>query len=254
MQKLVYRLQQDELSLAELKIPSELSDLFPDKTGPDPIDVGPDNNLLRPFGLRCIVLPLPLADSRISKLKESPMKRTAALLLGLAVCISSFVQASTLTPIATDQTLTASQAKDHVGEKATVCGVVASTRYAAQSKGAPTFVNLDKPYPNQVFTILIWGEDLPKFSTRPSGWEAKRVCATGAISSYRGIPEIVVKSPDQILLPNPGQATSPQTSPSTPAGEPPPVGATAKCRDGTYTFSQSRRGTCSHHGGVAQWL
>jgi len=33
-----------------------------------------------------------------------------------------------------------------------------------------------------------------------------------------------------------------------------PVGATAKCGDGTYSFSQSRRGTCSHHGGVARWL
>ena len=33
-----------------------------------------------------------------------------------------------------------------------------------------------------------------------------------------------------------------------------PVGATAKCRDGTYSFSQHRRGTCSHHGGVAEWL
>ncbi len=34
----------------------------------------------------------------------------------------------------------------------------------------------------------------------------------------------------------------------------PPAGATAQCRDGTYSFSQSRRGTCSHHGGVAKWL
>lgn len=33
-----------------------------------------------------------------------------------------------------------------------------------------------------------------------------------------------------------------------------PVGATAQCGDGTYSFSQSRRGTCSHHGGVASWL
>src|SRR4051794_18727262 len=32
------------------------------------------------------------------------------------------------------------------------------------------------------------------------------------------------------------------------------AGATAKCRDGTYSFSQSRRGTCSWHGGVATWL
>jgi Protein of unknown function (DUF3761) len=33
-----------------------------------------------------------------------------------------------------------------------------------------------------------------------------------------------------------------------------PKGATAQCRDGTYSFSKSRRGTCSHHGGVAKWL
>ena len=33
-----------------------------------------------------------------------------------------------------------------------------------------------------------------------------------------------------------------------------PAGASAQCRDGTYSFSQSRRGTCSHHGGVATWL
>lgn len=33
-----------------------------------------------------------------------------------------------------------------------------------------------------------------------------------------------------------------------------PAGATALCRDGTYSFSQSRRGTCSHHGGVARWF
>jgi hypothetical protein len=34
----------------------------------------------------------------------------------------------------------------------------------------------------------------------------------------------------------------------------PPAGATARCKDGSYSFSQSRRGTCSWHGGVAQWL
>lgn len=33
-----------------------------------------------------------------------------------------------------------------------------------------------------------------------------------------------------------------------------PKGATAQCRDGEYSFSHSRQGTCSHHGGVAKWL
>lgn len=33
-----------------------------------------------------------------------------------------------------------------------------------------------------------------------------------------------------------------------------PAGATAICVDGTYSYSQHRSGTCSHHGGVTQWL
>jgi hypothetical protein len=33
-----------------------------------------------------------------------------------------------------------------------------------------------------------------------------------------------------------------------------PPGATARCRDGTFSYSQHRSGTCSHHHGVEQWL
>lgn len=42
--------------------------------------------------------------------------------------------------------------------------------------------------------------------------------------------------------------------PETCKGPTVPAGATAQCRDGSYSFSQSRRGTCSHHGGVGKWL
>jgi hypothetical protein len=44
-----------------------------------------------------------------------------------------------------------------IGRQKTVCGAVASAHFATRSKGQPTFVNLDKPYPNQIFTVLIWG-------------------------------------------------------------------------------------------------
>jgi peptidoglycan hydrolase-like protein with peptidoglycan-binding domain len=33
-----------------------------------------------------------------------------------------------------------------------------------------------------------------------------------------------------------------------------PAGATAQCRDSTYSFSLHHSGTCSHHGGVSVWL
>jgi hypothetical protein len=32
-----------------------------------------------------------------------------------------------------------------------------------------------------------------------------------------------------------------------------PAGAPAQCLDGSWSFSQHARGTCSHHGGVAHW-
>ncbi len=32
-----------------------------------------------------------------------------------------------------------------------------------------------------------------------------------------------------------------------------PPDASAKCADGTYSFSRHHSGTCSRHGGVAQW-
>jgi hypothetical protein len=32
-----------------------------------------------------------------------------------------------------------------------------------------------------------------------------------------------------------------------------PAGASAKCTDGTYSFSRHHAGTCSRHGGVEQW-
>jgi|HubBroStandDraft_1064217.scaffolds.fasta_scaffold1308159_1 hypothetical protein len=33
-----------------------------------------------------------------------------------------------------------------------------------------------------------------------------------------------------------------------------PRGATARCKDGTWSFSKHHQGTCAHHGGVAEWL
>ena len=39
-----------------------------------------------------------------------------------------------------------------------------------------------------------------------------------------------------------------------PAAPPAPDGATAMCKDGTYSMSKHHTGSCSHHGGVAKFL
>jgi hypothetical protein len=94
--------------------------------------------------------------------------------------------------------LSAEQAASHVGENATICGAVASAHFAQRSKGEPTFLNLDKPYPNQAFTIVIWGADREKFGTPETSLLGKQVCASGVIQLFRGRPEVVVHDPSQL--------------------------------------------------------
>ncbi len=98
--------------------------------------------------------------------------------------------------------ITTREAKAHVGEVQTVCGKVASTHFASGSKGQPTFLNLDEPYPKELFTILIWGSDRAKFGAPETKYRDAKVCVTGKIGSYRGTPEIVATEPSQIVQRN----------------------------------------------------
>jgi len=95
-------------------------------------------------------------------------------------------------------TLSAKEAADHIGETASVCGTVASAKYAASTKGQPTFLNLDEAYPNQVFTALIWGVDRKAFSKPPESLSGHHICVRGTIVEYKGKAEIIVHSPDAI--------------------------------------------------------
>jgi micrococcal nuclease len=85
-----------------------------------------------------------------------------------------------------------------VGSVATVCGPVASTRYAEGSEGRPTFLNLGRPHPDQALAIVIWGAVRGAFGGPESRYADRRVCVTGRIRLYRGKPEIVVSDPTQI--------------------------------------------------------
>lgn len=98
---------------------------------------------------------------------------------------------------ATGAEVAASAAAQHAGETATVCGTVAGARYARRTKGAPTFVNLDRPYPHPIFTVVIWGTYREEFDPPPETWRG-RLCVTGRIKLYRGVPEIDVIDPSQV--------------------------------------------------------
>ena len=95
-------------------------------------------------------------------------------------------------------TYSTGQAATHIGETATVCGTVADTHYAEGARGAPTLLNLDQRFPHQIFTVVIWGEDRPAFGSPEATLMGKHICITGKIELYRGHPEIILRSPNQL--------------------------------------------------------
>ena len=94
--------------------------------------------------------------------------------------------------------LSTDKAAQHIGESATVCGTVASARYAQQVGGKPTFLDLEKPHPKSAFVVVIWGDNRAAFGTPEKTLLDKRICVTGTIKLFRGRPEMVLTSPSQL--------------------------------------------------------
>jgi hypothetical protein len=67
------------------------------------------------------------------------------------------------------------------------------------TKQKPTFLNLDEPYPKEVFTIPIWGSDRAKFGAPETKYKDAKACVTGKITSFRGKPEIIATEPSQLV-------------------------------------------------------
>ena len=95
--------------------------------------------------------------------------------------------------------LTAFEAAAYEGQIATVCGRVASTRWLGH--GRRTFLNFERPYPNQPFTVVISAGAREAFEQKPEDeYEDQDVCVAGVIELYEGKPQIMLSGPAQIGL------------------------------------------------------
>ena len=90
------------------------------------------------------------------------------------------------------------EAAGHIGEIGTVCGVVASAECEPNEQSQPTLLDIGKPYPNAIFTAVIYGIDRAQFGTPETALVGKRICVEGPITYYRGKPEIVLSEPSQL--------------------------------------------------------
>jgi hypothetical protein len=89
----------------------------------------------------------------------------------------------------------ANEAAAHVGQYATVEGVVAKV---FTSKAGNTFLNVGATYPNQTFTGWIPPASPVNKSPILSGLEGKHVKITGRIEIYKGKPEIRINATEQL--------------------------------------------------------
>ncbi len=105
-------------------------------------------------------------------------------------------------PIALERgQVSAEKAKNYVGNRCTVCGTVVSTRFNASSKSQSTYINLDYIFPNQVFTVVIYGADRINFSYLPEVFlKGKQICVRGEVDQFNGTPQIVVKNEKKIRI------------------------------------------------------
>jgi endonuclease G len=72
------------------------------------------------------------------------------------------------------------------GEEIKVCGTVVSTRY---SRSGNLWMNVDKQFPNQIFSVFIRKKDLANFSYDPAvELQKQQVCFTGVVENFNGAP------------------------------------------------------------------
>ena len=96
-------------------------------------------------------------------------------------------------------TVAAADLKYCEGKVITVCQKVTST-FMTKTPEKTTFLNFGN-FPNQLFTVVIYEEDLPNFKYNPVEFlKGKEVCVIGDVIMRDSGPEIIVEHPDQIQV------------------------------------------------------
>lgn len=97
------------------------------------------------------------------------------------------------------QTISVFEAKFNLGEVAMVYGRVYASWYNQETDDYLLFFGGD--YPNQQFTVVLPGNIARRFNWRPDRFFlGEHLTVTGLITTFDGIPEIVVKNKQQIGL------------------------------------------------------
>ena len=83
-------------------------------------------------------------------------------------------------------------ARDKLGESATLRGRVVTATYRARSNGTPTFLNVGLPFPDPArLVVVIFGDSRSKFPRPPERfYDGKDIAVTGQITEFDGVTQV----------------------------------------------------------------
>jgi hypothetical protein len=87
---------------------------------------------------------------------------------------------------------------NHLGQNATVCGVVALTNFDADAQFWPMFLDFGTPYPDQASRRLSTVPIVPRFGTPGTTLQGNGFASPTLIRQYRGKPEPSSNDPRQL--------------------------------------------------------
>lgn len=85
-------------------------------------------------------------------------------------------------------TITTAKVKDYMDKEVCVVGKVVSFKLAAEGKST-NYINIDKPYPESIFTVVISNSYLEKLNIKIEDLKDKTVLVKGTITVYKNDPK-----------------------------------------------------------------
>jgi len=85
-------------------------------------------------------------------------------------------------------TITSANVKEYIDKEGCVLGKVVSFKLASEGKFT-NYINIDKPYPESVFTVVITSSYLEKLNIKIEDLKDKNIYVKGKITIYKNDPK-----------------------------------------------------------------
>ena len=91
-------------------------------------------------------------------------------------------------PCFSQGTISIAKVKEYMDKEVCVLGKVVSFKLASEGKNT-NYINIDKPYPESVFTVVISNSYLEKLNVKIEELKDKNIYVKGTITTYKNDPK-----------------------------------------------------------------